>query len=215
MAFQGILPAPIYFMTVLIHTAQARLPTQFGEFQLHVFKDHRTGSEHTALSCGNLSKNAPPLVRVHSECLTGDVFASTRCDCGEQLAMAQQQIQQAGTGLILYLRDHEGRGIGLHNKMRAYALQDTGLDTVEANLALGLPVDQRDYQAAADMLAFFGVRAIQLMTNNLAKRQALEALGVQVVAQQALLAPTTQENHHYLRTKAEKMGHLIPIDPPL
>lgn len=200
-------------MTVLTHIAQARLPTQYGEFQLHVFKDQRTGSEHAALRCGSLSAEAPPLVRVHSECFTGDVFASTRCDCGEQLAMAQQQIQLAGSGLILYVRDHEGRGIGLNNKLRAYALQDNGLDTVEANLALGLPVDQRDYLAAAEMLNFFGVANIQLLTNNLAKRNALEALGVRVVAQQPLIATTTQENHHYLRTKVEKMGHLIPMDP--
>ncbi len=201
-------------MTSLTHTASARLPTQYGLFQCHVFLDQRTGVEHSALVCGDLRAQASPLVRVHSECLTGDVFGSMRCDCGEQLALAQRTIQLAGNGLILYLRDHEGRGIGLNNKMRAYALQDQGLDTVEANVALGLPIDNRNYVAAAEMLAYFNVNTIRLLSNNVSKRDALTALGISVTALQPLITPVHPENQHYLATKANKMGHLIPQPPP-
>jgi GTP cyclohydrolase II len=197
-------------MSFLTHSSSARLPTQYGEFDLHVFSDSRTGVEHVALACGDIIHAKDALVRVHSECLTGDVFASTRCDCGEQLHHAQHMIQQQGQGLILYLKNHEGRGIGLSNKMRAYALQDKGLDTVEANEALGLPVDGRSYEAAAEMLAFFDINSIRLLTNNLAKQSALEALGVTVHQQVPLLTQPTSENLKYLQTKSHKLGHIIP-----
>lgn len=197
-------------MSFLTHSSSARLPTQYGEFDLHVFSDIRTGVEHVALACGDIIHSQNTLVRVHSECLTGDVFSSTRCDCGEQLHHAQHMIQQQGQGLILYLKNHEGRGIGLSNKMRAYALQDKGLDTVEANEALGLPVDGRSYEAAAEMLAFFDINSIRLLTNNLGKQSALESLGVTVHQQVPLLTQPTAENIKYLQTKSHKLGHIIP-----
>ncbi|HEY0906299.1 MAG TPA: GTP cyclohydrolase II [Methylophilus sp.] len=197
-------------MQFLSHSSHARLPTQFGEFHLHVFKDLRTGADHLALVCGEVRQASNLLVRVHSECVTGDIFSSTRCDCGAQLHSAQQLIQQAGLGMVLYLRNHEGRGIGLDNKMRAYALQDQGLDTVDANLALGLPVDDRTYEAAAEMLAYFEVPSVQLLSNNPKKQLALESLGVQVLQQLPLLTAPTLDNVHYLRTKSSKLGHLIP-----
>lgn len=200
-------------MQFLSHSSTARLPTQFGEFDIHVFTDSRNGLEHVALACGNLQGAQSPLVRVHSECLTGDVFGSTRCDCGEQLHHAQRLIQQTGLGLILYLKNHEGRGIGLNNKMRAYALQDQGLDTVEANIALGLPVDARTYEAAAEMLQYFEINTIQLLSNNLEKRTALQSLGISVAQQVPLLTPPTPDNLKYLQTKVNKLGHLLPDLP--
>lgn len=200
-------------MQFLSHNSTARLPTQFGEFDIHVFTDSRNGLEHVALACGNLQGAQSPLVRVHSECLTGDVFGSTRCDCGEQLHHAQRLIQQTGLGLILYLKNHEGRGIGLNNKMRAYALQDQGLDTVEANIALGLPVDARTYEAAAEMLQYFEINTIQLLSNNQEKRTALQSLGISVVQQVPLLTPPTPDNLKYLQTKVNKLGHLLPDLP--
>jgi len=197
-------------MLFLSHTSTARLPTQFGEFDVHVFTDSRNGLEHVALTCGEVQGKQDPLVRVHSECLTGDVFGSTRCDCGEQLHHAQRLIQQSGQGLILYLKNHEGRGIGLTNKMRAYALQDQGMDTVEANVALGLPVDARTYEAAADMLGYFDISSIRLLSNNQDKRTALQALGISVHQQVPLLTTPTADNLKYLQTKSVKLGHLIP-----
>lgn len=197
-------------MQFLSHSSTARLPTQFGEFDIHVFTDRRNGLEHIALACGMLQGAQAPLVRVHSECLTGDVFGSTRCDCGEQLHHAQRLIQQTGQGLILYLKNHEGRGIGLTNKMRAYALQDQGMDTVEANVALGLPVDARTYEAAADMLHYFNIHNIQLLSNNQEKRTALQSLGISVAQQVPLLTTPTPDNLKYLQTKSIKLGHLIP-----
>jgi GTP cyclohydrolase II len=197
-------------MLFLSHTSTARLPTQFGAFDVHVFTDSRNGLEHVALTCGEVQGKREPLVRVHSECLTGDVFGSTRCDCGEQLHHAQRLIQQSGQGLILYLKNHEGRGIGLTNKMRAYALQDQGMDTVEANVALGLPVDARTYEAAADMLGYFDIDSIRLLSNNQDKRTALQALGISVHQQVPLLTTPTADNLKYLQTKSVKLGHLIP-----
>lgn len=197
-------------MLFLSHTSTARLPTQFGAFDVHVFTDSRNGLEHVALTCGEVQGKQDPLVRVHSECLTGDVFGSTRCDCGEQLHHAQRMIQQSGQGLILYLKNHEGRGIGLTNKMRAYALQDQGMDTVEANVALGLPVDARTYEAAADMLGYFDIDSVRLLSNNQDKRTALQALGISVHQQVPLLTTPTADNLKYLQTKSVKLGHLIP-----
>ena len=197
-------------MLFLSHTSTAKLPTQFGAFDVHVFTDSRNGLEHVALTCGEVQGKQEPLVRVHSECLTGDVFGSTRCDCGEQLHHAQRLIQQSGQGLILYLKNHEGRGIGLTNKMRAYALQDQGMDTVEANVALGLPVDARTYEAAADMLEYFDIGSIRLLSNNQDKRTALQALGISVHQQVPLLTTPTADNLKYLQTKSVKLGHSIP-----
>lgn len=197
-------------MQFLSHTSSARLPTQFGEFDIHVFTDNRNGVEHVALTYGDIQGASDPLVRVHSECLTGDVFGSTRCDCGEQLHHAQRLIQETGQGLILYVKNHEGRGIGLANKMRAYALQDQGMDTVEANVALGLPVDARTYESAADMLRYFAINSIRLLSNNQEKRTALQTLGITIHQQVPLLTTPTPENLKYLQTKSVKLGHLIP-----
>ena len=197
-------------MLFLSHTSTARLPTQFGEFDIHVFTDSRSGLEHVALAYGDLKGATDPLVRVHSECLTGDVFGSTRCDCGEQLHHAQRLIQETGQGLILYLKNHEGRGIGLSNKMLAYALQDQGMDTVEANVALGLPIDARTYESAADMLRYFEINSIRLLSNNQEKRTALQSFGITINQQVPLLTTPTAENLKYLQTKSIKLGHLIP-----
>lgn len=197
-------------MSFLLHSSAARLPTRFGEFTLHVFTDQRDQSTHVALTCGAVQGAADPLVRVHSECLTGDVFGSTRCDCGEQLHLAQQHIQAQSPGLILYLKNHEGRGIGLDNKMRAYALQDQGMDTVDANVALGLPVDARSYEVAAAMLQHFDIQQIRLLSNNQHKKAALQALGIVVSEQVPLLTPPNADNQQYLQTKATRLGHLIP-----
>lgn len=197
-------------MQFLSHTSTARLPTQFGEFDIHVFTDSRNGLEHVALAFGELQGATDPLVRVHSECLTGDVFGSTRCDCGEQLHHAQRLIQETGQGLILYLKNHEGRGIGLTNKMLAYALQDQGMDTVEANVALGLPIDARTYESAADMLRYFEINSIRLLSNNQEKRTALQSFGITINQQVPLLTTPTTENLKYLQTKSIKLGHLIP-----
>ena len=197
-------------MSFLLHSSTARLPTRFGEFNMHVFTDQRDQSMHVALTCGEVQAASNPLVRVHSECLTGDVFGSTRCDCGEQLHLAQQQVQSQPPGLIVYLKNHEGRGIGLNNKMRAYALQDQGMDTVDANLALGLPVDARSYEVAAAILQFFDIHQIRLLSNNQQKKAALQALGIAVSEQLPLLTPPNADNQHYLHTKSSRLGHLIP-----
>lgn len=187
----------------------ARLPTAHGDFDAIAYLD-REGREHLVLRMGDLGGATPPLVRLHSECLTGDVFGSTRCDCGEQLDMALSRIAQVGRGAVLYLRQ-EGRGIGLANKIRAYALQDTGLDTVEANAHLGLPIDARSYQVAAAMLRDQGITAVRLMTNNPQKIADLEASNIHVVERVAHVAPPQLENKAYLQTKAEKMNHLLTV----
>ncbi|MEM7118804.1 MAG: 3,4-dihydroxy-2-butanone-4-phosphate synthase [Chloroflexota bacterium] len=185
----------------------ARLPTAHGEFDAIAYLD-REGREHMLLRMGDLGGEAPPLVRLHSECLTGDVFGSQRCDCGEQLDLALSRIAQQGRGAVLYLRQ-EGRGIGLANKIRAYALQDKGLDTVEANTHLGLPIDARSYQAAAAMLRDQGITAVRLMTNNPQKIADLEANDIHVVERVVHHAVPHVENVAYLQTKAEKMQHLL------
>ena len=169
--------------------------------------DHK---EHVALTLGAIDDGGPVLVRAHSECLTGDVFGSSRCDCGEQLAESLRLLQEEGRGVLLYLRQ-EGRGIGLANKISAYALQERGLDTVQANHALGLPEDVRDYWMAAEMLLDLGVRRARLLTNNPAKVEGLERYGVEVVKRVPLRISPTPSNVGYLRTKREKMGHLFPM----
>jgi GTP cyclohydrolase II len=187
--------------------ASTTLPTKYGVFQMHVYAD-AAGKEHVALTVGALDDGRPVLTRIHSECLTGDVFGSHRCDCGEQLALTLEHLQAEGRGCLIYLRQ-EGRGIGLANKIRAYALQDAGLDTVDANRALGLPDDMRDYRVAAEVLRDLGVRAVVLVTNNPLKINGLEAYGIRVAARHAALVPPNSHNGPYLATKRERMGHLL------
>jgi 3,4-dihydroxy 2-butanone 4-phosphate synthase / GTP cyclohydrolase II len=188
--------------------ARANLPTRYGTFEMFVY-DIPEHKDHVALTTGPIDDGEPVLVRAHSECLTGDVFGSSRCDCGEQLADSLRYLQEQGRGVLLYLRQ-EGRGIGLVNKVSAYALQEQGLDTVEANLALGLPEDVRDYRVAAEMLLDLGVQRARLLTNNPAKIEGLERYGVEVVERIPLSMSPNPSNLGYLRTKREKLGHLLP-----
>jgi GTP cyclohydrolase II len=196
-------------MSATRRVAQAGLPTRYGTFEMFVYDapDHK---EHVALTLGALDGGGPVLVRAHSECLTGDVFGSSRCDCGEQLDESLQFLQEQGCGVLLYLRQ-EGRGIGLAKKISAYALQEQGLDTVEANHALGLPEDMRDYRVAAEMLLDLGVRKARLLTNNPAKVEGLQRYGVEVMERVPLGISPNPSNLGYLRTKREKMGHLFPM----
>jgi GTP cyclohydrolase II len=191
--------------------AEATLATRSGAFKIAVFNVEGAPGEVAALTRGPLHGSAIPLVRLHSECLTGDVLGSLRCDCGQQLQAALELIAAAPAGVLLYL-PQEGRGIGLANKIRAYALQDQGLDTVDANLALGLPIDRRDYAAAAHILLSLGLRQVRLLTNNPAKSAALEKHGVQVVERVPLEVPPNPINREYLRTKADRMGHLLAFE---
>ncbi len=191
--------------------AEARLPTRYGEFTVIAYKSVIDPDEHIALVKGQIDGETPVLVRVHSQCTTGDVFASLRCDCGQQVALALKAIAAEGRGVFLYMRQ-EGRGIGLHNKLRAYALQDQGLDTVEANTALGFAPDLRDYGIGAQILIDLGVRNMRLLTNNPKKVIGLEGYGLQVVETVPLIAEATPENIHYLEAKQEKMGHVLNIE---
>jgi 3,4-dihydroxy 2-butanone 4-phosphate synthase/GTP cyclohydrolase II len=186
--------------------AEACLPTRYGEFTAVAYRSTVDPDEHIALVKGDVTGEEPVLVRVHSECLTGDVFGSLRCDCGEQLAMALQDIVAAGKGVFLYMRQ-EGRGIGLHNKLRAYALQDQGMDTVEANEVLGFGADLRDYGIGAQILADLGLKNIRLLTNNPKKVVGLEGYSLKVVETVPVIAPPTAYNAAYLETKGKKMGH--------
>ncbi len=191
--------------------SEARLPTRFGEFRLIGYRSVLDPAEHIALVMGEIEDGEPVLTRVHDQCVTGDVFTSLRCDCGEQMELALQAIAAAGRGLFLYMRQ-EGRGIGLHNKIRAYALQDQGLDTVEANEALGFPADRRDYGIGMQILRDLGVRKLRLMTNNPAKRAGLEGYGLEVVERIPTYVAPNPHNLRYLTTKVEKMGHLMPLE---
>ncbi|MBC7697052.1 MAG: GTP cyclohydrolase II [Bacteroidia bacterium] len=196
-------------MSNIIRVSTSQLPTAFGDYLIHVYQDLKTSVEHVALVMGDVSAKENVLTRVHSECLTGDIFSSKRCDCGEQLILAQQKITAEGTGVIIYLRDHEGRGIGLTNKIRAYALQDGGLDTVEANIALGLPIDKRKFEAAAEILLDLKIASIKLMSNNPDKKNALKDAGILVKSLVPLKISPNEMNHKYLKTKQLKLGHLI------
>jgi 3,4-dihydroxy 2-butanone 4-phosphate synthase/GTP cyclohydrolase II len=187
------------------------LPTRHGEFTVIGYRTLIDAKEHMALVMGDLTTPEPTLVRVHDQCVTGDVFGSLRCDCGEQLEQAMQRVAEAGRGAIVYM-DQEGRGIGLHNKIRAYGLQDDGLDTVEANQALGLPVDSREYGIGMQILLDLGVRQMRLMTNNPAKRSGLEGFGLEIIERVPIEVAPNAHNVRYLRTKREKMGHLLAAD---
>ena len=189
--------------------AEARLPTVHGVFRAVGYRAVHDPAEHVALVAGDLGDGLEVLVRIHSECLTGDVFGSLRCDCGPQLDAALARVAREGRGVVLYVRGHEGRGIGLLRKLQAYQLQDLGRDTVDANLDLGLPADARDYAAAAHILHDLGVRSVRLLTNNPAKQTAIEGHGLTVVSREALSIPPNPENLGYLRTKRDRMGHLL------
>jgi len=187
------------------------LPTEWGEFKVYLYEEKFTGVLHMALVKGDVRGKQNVLVRVHSECLTGDVFHSLRCDCGAQLAEALKMIDREGCGVFLYMRHHEGRGIGLRDKIRAYALQDLGLDTVEANLVLGYPPDLRDYGIGAQILVDLGLSTIRLLTNNPKKIVGLEGYGLKVVARVPIQIPANPHNKRYLETKKKKLGHIIDI----
>jgi len=188
--------------------AETKLPTAYGEWRCVAYKAITDPDEHVALVHGTVEGDEPVLVRVHSQCVTGDVFGSKRCDCGEQLHMAMQMIEEAGKGVVVYMRQ-EGRGIGLHNKIKAYNLQDGGMDTVEANEALGFPADRRDYGIGMQILVDLGLRKLRLLTNNPAKRAGLEGFGLEIVERVPVLATPNKHNLRYLETKRKKMGHLL------
>ena len=188
--------------------ADANMPTKYGDFHIYVFKNDLDHKEHLAIVKGDVKDGEDVLVRVHSECLTGDVFGSKRCDCGEQLANALATIEKAGRGVVVYMRQ-EGRGIGLTNKIKAYALQEQGLDTVEANVELGFPADMREYSLAAQIIRYLGIKSIKLLTNNPSKKENLEHWGIQVDKRVPVIVKANSVNAAYLRTKKEKMGHLF------
>jgi 3,4-dihydroxy 2-butanone 4-phosphate synthase/GTP cyclohydrolase II len=190
-------------------TAEAQIPTEHGEFTTISYESLVDGTTHVALVLGEIGDGERTLVRVHSECLTGDVFGSMRCDCGDQLHAAIVQIGKEGRGVVLYIRGHEGRAIGLTHKLRAYQLQEQGRDTVEANVELGFPADPRDYGIGAQILVDLGVRSMRLLTNNPAKRAGLEGYGLSIVERVPLETRPNPENIEYLRTKREKLGHLL------
>ncbi|HZA19139.1 MAG TPA: bifunctional 3,4-dihydroxy-2-butanone-4-phosphate synthase/GTP cyclohydrolase II [Pseudonocardiaceae bacterium] len=195
--------------------AEARIPTRHGDFRAVGFDSVLDGLEHIALVRGEIGDGADVLVRMHSECLTGDIFGSLRCDCGTQLDAALAAVAAEGRGVVVYIRGHEGRGIGLMHKLQAYQLQEAGADTVDANLALGMPADARDYGTGAQILVDLGVRSMRLLTNNPTKRTALEGYGLEIVDRVALPVRPNPENLRYLRTKRDRMGHdLTGLDGP-
>lgn len=196
----------------LDYVTSCALPTPWAQFTLHAFVEHATGKEHLAMVLGDIGDGAPVLARVHSECLTGDVLFSQRCDCGAQLEGALKKVAAEGRGVVLYLRQ-EGRGIGLINKMRAYRLQEAGADTVQANEQLGFKADQRNYALVEPMLKQFGVQSLRLMTNNPRKIAAMEALGIPVAERVPLLVNRNKFNQNYLNTKAAKLGHMMTPPP--
>ncbi|QCI20994.1 GTP cyclohydrolase II [Buchnera aphidicola (Hyperomyzus lactucae)] len=192
----------------LIKIEKAILPTPWGEFFIFGFEEKKNGKNHVALVYGNIKKNTPILARVHSECLTGDALFSLRCDCGNQLEMAMKKIVKEGSGVLIYHRQ-EGRNIGLLNKIRAYALQDQGLDTVQANQKLGFSADERDFSLCADIFNILNIKKIRLLTNNPFKVQMLSNAGIKIVERVPIITKKNSTNSHYLKTKAEKMGHLL------
>jgi len=194
---------------LILKTATARVPTRHGPFECHAWQSLIDGTEHLAFTCGDVGGPEAPLVRVHSECLTGDVFGSERCDCGAQLDDALAAISREGRGAVVYMRGHEGRGIGISQKLEAYNLQDRGHDTVDANLQLGLPVDAREYGLSAQILTDLGIERLRLLTNNPDKCRALAELGVEIVDRVPLPPRATGENLAYLNTKRNRLGHLL------
>lgn len=192
--------------------AEARLPTPYGTFTVFAYRSVRDADDHLALVIGDVDKGEPILVRVHSECITGDIFGSLRCDCGTQIQMAMEAIAKEGKGILLYMRQ-EGRGIGLHNKIKAYALQDSGLDTVEANLELGFGPDLRWYGIGAQILADIGVKKMRLLTNNPKKVVGLDSYGLEIVERVPIIANANDENRQYLETKSAKLGHILKSSP--
>ncbi|HEY5853966.1 MAG TPA: bifunctional 3,4-dihydroxy-2-butanone-4-phosphate synthase/GTP cyclohydrolase II [Aldersonia sp.] len=195
---------------IVVRSATARIPTAHGSIVAHGYRDTVTGAEHLALVHGEIGDGRAVLTRMHSECISGDVFGSNRCDCGPQLQQALRTITNAGRGVLVYLRGHEGRGVGLVDKLRAYGLQDDGLDTVDANVALGLPVDARDYTAGAHILADLGVVSTRLLSNNPDKAECLRDNGIEVT-RIPLLTTATVHNRRYLDTKRDRLGHDLPI----
>ncbi len=192
--------------------AEASIPTDAGEFNAVVYESVLDGEEHVAFVMGDLRLAEEPLIRVHSECLTGDIFGSHKCDCGPQLKIAMQQIADEGAGAVVYLRGHEGRGIGLGHKIRAYSLQEEGLDTVDANLELGLPADSREYGIGAQILVDLGVSKMKLMTNNPSKYGGLDGFGLEITGRVPIQTVPTAQNIDYLRTKAQRMGHILDFE---
>jgi 3,4-dihydroxy 2-butanone 4-phosphate synthase/GTP cyclohydrolase II len=192
--------------------AETVLPTAYGDFAMSVYASEADGQEHLTLVLGDVAEKGEVLVRAHSECLTGDVLGSLRCDCGDQLRESLRRIAAAGSGVLTYLRGHEGRGIGLAAKLAAYALQDRGRDTVAANLELGLPVDAREYGVVGQILGDLRVGSVRLLTNNPAKVAALVAAGIDVVERVPLVVPPGSANRRYLRTKRDRLGHQLPAD---
>ena len=189
--------------------SSARIPTIYGEFSAHIYRSSLDDVEHLAFVFGDLNENEIPLVRVHSECLTGDVLGSLRCDCGSQLELAMKLVADNESGAIIYLRGHEGRGIGLGHKMRAYALQDEGMDTVDANVALGFAPDSREYGIGAQIIADLGIQKMRILTNNPAKYGGLQGYNLEIVERVPLISDSNPENVRYLQTKEERMGHLM------
>jgi 3,4-dihydroxy 2-butanone 4-phosphate synthase/GTP cyclohydrolase II len=196
--------------SILVKGTEVKLPTEYGEFNLIPFIQKSNGLEHVAITKGSWEEDDQVLVRVHSSCVTGDIFGSYRCDCGNQLHEAMKMVQKEGKGIIIYL-NQEGRGIGLYNKMKAYKLQEQGLDTVEANVELGFKEDERDYGVGAGMLHSLGVRNLRLITNNPVKKAGLEGYGMKIVETIHLEVPTNKHNQFYLETKRDKMGHFLNI----
>ena len=191
------------------HFAAARVPTSYGAFVAHAYRSAADSEEHIAYVMGDVSGGAPPLVRMHSECLTGDLLSSLRCDCGQQLRAALAMIAEEGRGVLVYLRGHEGRGIGIGHKIRAYALQDDGLDTVEANEAQGLPIDSRTYGVGAGILVDLGVTEMRLMTNNPMKLDSLEGFNLKITERIPIEIGSNPENVRYLKTKRDRLGHTL------
>lgn len=210
-AITGLIAYRLRHEKLVQKVAEAKLPTRFGEFIAMAYKSSVDANEHVALVKGDISGDSPVLVRVHSECVTGDVFGSLRCDCGDQIGLAMQKMDEEGKGVFLYMRQ-EGRGIGFHNKIRAYALQDQGMDTVEANIALGFPPDLRDYGIGAQILVDLGLHNIRLLTNNPKKVVGLESYGLKIVETMPLIAPPNPYNIHYLETKQKKLGHILDVE---